>query len=81
MPAQPQSPISSAVAGKIVFLLIGCLGLGDPRPLQAQHLSPLASKPDWSMLDRYQETISRDDFLRLLDTVHAPGNAGMVHRT
>ena len=38
-------------------------------------LSPLAPKPDWSELDRFQQTITRADFLKLLDTVYAPNGA------
>ena len=41
----------------------------------AQRLSPLAEKPDWTKLEAFQETITRDDFVRLLDTVYAPGGA------
>ena len=36
-------------------------------------LSPLASQPDWSKLDAFQETITRQDFVSLLDRVYAPG--------
>ncbi len=52
----------------MIFLLwlLGAL------PLCAQKLSPLEKAPDWSELDRYQETISREDFLRRLETVFAP---------
>ena len=38
-----------------------------------QRLSALAPPPDWSQLDAFQETITRDEFARLLDTVYAPG--------
>jgi len=38
-------------------------------------LSPLAPKPDWSRLDAFQETITRDEFTSLLDRVYAPGGA------
>lgn len=38
-------------------------------------LSPLAPAPDWSRLDAYQETITREDFLDLLERVYAPGGA------
>jgi len=38
-------------------------------------LSPLAPVPDWSKLNPYQETITRDDFVSLLDKVYAPGGA------
>jgi N-acetylmuramoyl-L-alanine amidase len=35
-------------------------------------LSPLASRPEWSKLDAFQETITQKDFLTLLDKVYAP---------
>jgi len=38
-------------------------------------LSPLATPPDWSKLNTYQETITRDEFLSLLNTVYAPNEA------
>lgn len=37
----------------------------------AENLSPLAAKPNWSWLDRYQRTITHDQFLRLLNDVYA----------
>jgi hypothetical protein len=42
----------------------------------AENLSPIAEKPRWSSLERYQETISREDFTHLLDTVYAPRGYG-----
>lgn len=44
-------------------------------PASAQRLSALAPAPDWSELEPFQETITREEFLRLLDTVYAPGGA------
>ncbi len=46
----------------------------------AQRLSPLTSAPDWTRLEAFQETITRAEFARLLDTVYAPGGAaaGMI---
>ena len=44
-------------------------------PAQAQHLSPLAAPPDWKSLEAFQETITREEFVRLLDTVYAPAGA------
>ena len=46
----------------------------------AQRLSALGEKPDWTRLEAFQETITREEFARLLDTVYAPGGAarGMV---
>ena len=38
-------------------------------------LSALAAEPDWSRLEQYQGTMTRDEFARLLDTVYAPGGA------
>jgi N-acetylmuramoyl-L-alanine amidase len=38
-------------------------------------LSPLAPKPDWSILEVFQETITRKDFLSLLEKVYAPAGA------
>ncbi|HVE15131.1 MAG TPA: N-acetylmuramoyl-L-alanine amidase [Chthoniobacterales bacterium] len=41
----------------------------------AEKLSPLATRPDWSNLDKYQQTITREDFQYLLDGVYAPYGA------
>jgi N-acetylmuramoyl-L-alanine amidase len=38
-------------------------------------LSPLAPQPKWRLLGEYQETITRAEFLRLLDGVYAPDRA------
>ena len=38
----------------------------------AQELSPLAKAPDWSRLEIFQETMTHDDFARLLNDVYAP---------
>ena len=49
-------------------------------PAEAQRLSPLASVPDWAQLETFHETITREEFVHLLDHVYAPGGAakGMV---
>ena len=59
------APISLALACRAAF---------------AQRLSPLTSAPDWTRLEAFHETITRDEFQRLLDTVYAPGGAaaGMI---
>ena len=44
----------------------------------AQRLSPLASAPDWSKLEAFQETITREEFVELLDHVYAPGGAAII---
>ena len=41
----------------------------------SDRVSVLAPKPDWSQLERFQKTITRDDFLRLLNSVYAPDGA------
>lgn len=41
----------------------------------AAKLSPLASSPQWNTLARYEETITHEDFVRLLQT-YAPKGAG-----
>jgi N-acetylmuramoyl-L-alanine amidase len=38
-------------------------------------LSPLAPEPKWRQLNAFQETITRADFIRLLDGVYAPAKA------
>lgn len=38
-------------------------------------LSPLAPPPDWSRLEDFQESITRDEFVDQLDRVFAPGGA------
>lgn len=41
----------------------------------AQKLTPLAAKPDWSSLDKFQGTITKEEFTRLLTQVYAPRGA------
>jgi N-acetylmuramoyl-L-alanine amidase len=38
-----------------------------------QRLSPLGETPDWTRLDSFQETMSHDEFVDLLNSVYAPG--------
>jgi hypothetical protein len=38
----------------------------------SQNLSPLGEMPDWRKLNAYQETITREEFSRLLQQVYAP---------
>lgn len=45
------------------------------KPVEAPALSMLATRPDWGALEIYQETISREDFERLLTTVFTTGKA------
>jgi N-acetylmuramoyl-L-alanine amidase len=43
--------------------------------LHAPRVSALETEPDWTKLDRFQRTMGREEFTRLLDTVYAPGGA------
>jgi len=58
--------------GKIRFLTI-LLFLFFGYARAAGPVSTLASAPDWSDLAPFQKTITRAEFVRLLDTVYAPG--------
>ena len=40
-------------------------------PSHGGTLSPLAPKPDWSVLQGYQQTITRQEFTRLIDQVYS----------
>ena len=42
---------------------------------EAQKLTPLAPRPDWSSLEKFQRTITKDEFTRLLTEVYAPRDA------
>src|SRR6266550_2310482 len=53
---------------RCILFLFALFNLGR---LGAAEISPLADKPRWPTLDRYQETITRDDFTRLLQNVYA----------
>jgi N-acetylmuramoyl-L-alanine amidase len=44
-------------------------------PGYGDHLSTLATAPEWSRLEQFQETITRDEFARLLNEVYAPNGA------
>lgn len=51
----------------VLFLFVLC----NAGRLAAEDVSPLADKPRWPTLERYQETMTRDDFTRLLQNVYA----------
>jgi N-acetylmuramoyl-L-alanine amidase len=53
-----------------VLLFLACL-----HPGMAAKLSPLAEAPNWSQLDKFQNTITREEFTRLLDNIYAPNGA------
>jgi N-acetylmuramoyl-L-alanine amidase len=39
--------------------------------------TPLGSRPDWSKLDTFQETMTREEFVDLLARIYAPGDAAV----
>src|SRR4029078_1378599 len=51
------------------FLLL--FGLLQATQLLAADISPVGDNPRWPTLERYQETMTRDDFTRLLQNVYA----------
>jgi hypothetical protein len=53
----------------LVLLLI-------PVPGYSQRLSPLGARPDWSELERFQGTMTHDQFAQLLSAVYAPEGVG-----
>src|SRR5271165_5800160 len=40
-----------------------------------QRLTPLSQPPNWDQLNRFQETITHDEFVSLLESVYAPNGA------
>ncbi len=47
----------------------------------AQKLTPLAPRPNWSSLDKFQHTITKEEFTRLLEQLYAPNGAWRGHFT
>jgi N-acetylmuramoyl-L-alanine amidase len=62
----PASAAMQFVRTVLLFLLIAANA-------EAQKLTPLAPRPDWSSLEKFQRTITKDEFTRLLTQVYAPG--------
>lgn len=62
-------PASAAMQFVRTVLLILLLAAN----AEAQKLTPLAPRPDWSSLEKFQRTITKDEFTRLLTQVYAPG--------
>jgi hypothetical protein len=69
----------SPVKPRLILAVCLCLCLFRAAS-QAQRLSALAARPDWSQLEAFQETITRDEFQKLLNQVYAPNGAakGMI---
>lgn len=55
----------------LLLVALLCI-IGEAR---AQRLSALAPTPDWSEIDAFQETMTRAEFVRLLDGIYAPNGA------
>ena len=55
-----------------IILAVLALAAFTAAPALAQRLSPLAPRPVWSELQRYQQTMTRDEFVHLLQTLYAP---------
>ncbi|HEV3408970.1 MAG TPA: hypothetical protein VG095_01650 [Chthoniobacterales bacterium] len=51
------------------FLVAACL-LSGSAAYAAENISPLADPPKWESLEKYQETITRDEFVRRLEQVY-----------
>jgi hypothetical protein len=58
---------------RFFFVAFVLFVLGGRAP--AQRLSALAGPPDWRELEAFHETMTRSEFVRLLETVYAPGGA------
>ena len=44
----------------------------------AQRVTPLSEPPRWEQLDRFQETITHDEFVALLESVYAPDHGTWI---
>jgi N-acetylmuramoyl-L-alanine amidase len=51
----------------LIFVPVACF---------SQRLTPLSHPPNWDKLNQFQETITHDEFVDLLDSVYAPNGAG-----
>ena len=72
--ALPIGKLSGSSVAKRIFFFMAVLAFG-ASPASAQRLSRLAEAPDWKRLEAYQGTITREDFVALLDRVYAPAGA------
>ncbi len=54
----------------VVLTLVCAAGVA-----RAQRLSALSPAPNWERLEKFQETMTRGEFVRLLDAIYAPGGA------
>jgi hypothetical protein len=59
-----------------VFALLSFAFVISPITSFPQRLTPLSQAPNWDQLNRFQETITHDEFVSLLESVYAPNGAG-----
>ncbi len=59
-----------------VALLALCLSIFSPSGQAVQNLGILGARPRWSVLEKYQETITHDDFTRLVQDVYCTHGFG-----
>ncbi len=74
---QRHSPVLAQSRSGWKFPAIGALlfaGLVLPAWLQAK-LTSLGQPPPWTQLEQFQNTITAEQFLKLLDEIYAPGNS------
>lgn len=57
--------VSNLARCLLVFVFVSAL-----KAKAAENISPLAQAPDWTALEKFQETITHDDFARLLHDVY-----------
>lgn len=71
----PLVVISGILLGVIGWLLVSQPKPSPPPPPESPALSILAAPPNWKSLEVFQETITRDEFERLLTTIFTTGDA------
>ena len=59
-----------------VVLLALCLSIFSPSGQAVENLGTLGAHPRWSVLEKYQETITHDDFARLIQDVYCTHGFG-----
>src|SRR2546429_5882966 len=60
-----------------VFFALCVFGFG-AFVCDAQRLTPLSEPPYWEQLNRFQQTITHDEFVALLDSVYAPDHGNWI---
>ncbi len=74
------SHLAKSDAFAVVWFLVSFAGFATlPTPAPGDPLTPLSSQPDWDGLQKFQETLTHDQFVHLLDEVYAVG--GTAHNS